>query len=289
MSASDERARDPRSGSALRVLIVDDELLARQRIEDLLRHEPDVAIVGLVDNGRTAVEAIRAGQPDLVFLDVQMPGLTGIEVAREIGADAMPATIFVTAYDQYALQAFDVAALDYLVKPFDDDRFEQAFRRARRAVELAQIGALSMRLRDLLGGQPASQPVARTAAEPARRAAPDPAGAPYLERIAVELRGQLRVVPVADIDSITSSGPYVELHVGEKTYLLRERMQTLEERLDPQRFSRIHRSAIVRLAAIEAMTRDPGGDYAVRLKGGAELPVSRNRVESLERWIGLKR
>lgn len=264
---------------SLRALIVDDEALARQRLEDLLRGAEDVEIVGTADNGRDAVDAIRTLTPDLVFLDMQMPGLTGLEVVRAVGADRMPATIFVTAYDQYALQAFDASALDYLVKPFDDDRFDQALARARRWVELERIGELTDHLRALLDAASASPAVAESASPTSG----------FIERIAVELRGQIRVVPVVDIDAITASGSYVELHVGEKTYLLRERMQVLEEKLDPTVFLRIHRSAIVRLARIEALTRDPGGDYSVRLKGGAELPVSRNRVEQLERWVGLGR
>lgn len=271
----------------LRVLIVDDEALARQRVEDSLRHAVDVEIVGTADNGRGAVDAIRTLAPDLVFLDMQMPGLTGLEVVRAVGPDRMPATIFVTAYDQYALQAFDASVLDYLVKPFDDDRFDQALARARRWVELERIGELTEHLRTLLdvAGTSSSATMPATARAPTLNDAH--IVGPYIERIAVELRGQIRIVPVNDIDAITASGSYVELHVAEKTFLLRERMQVLEEKLDPAQFLRIHRSAIVRLSRIEAMTRDPGGDYSVRLKGGAELPVSRNRVEQLERWVGL--
>src|SRR5688572_31794723 len=136
----------------LRVLVVDDEPLARQRVEDLLAAEGGVDIVASVDNGAAAVDAVRSLNPDLVFLDVQMPGKTGLDVVREIGPDEMPPTIFVTAYDRYALQAFDLAAVDYLVKPFDDERFEQAFRRARRHVELEEMGELRERLLAVLDG-----------------------------------------------------------------------------------------------------------------------------------------
>src|SRR3954451_154519 len=138
----------------IRVALVDDEPLARQRLEDLLRSEPNVDIVASVDNGTAAVDAIRALDPDIVFLDVQMPGKTGLDVVREVGPDAMPLTIFVTAYDRYALQAFDLAAVDYLVKPFDDERFEQAFQRARRYVELEEIGELRERLLAVLDAGP---------------------------------------------------------------------------------------------------------------------------------------
>jgi two-component system LytT family response regulator len=264
----------------LRVLIVDDEPLARQRLEDLLRQEGGVEIVGTADNGEAAVEAIRDWKPDLLFLDVQMPRKTGLDVVREIGADAMPATIFVTAYDQYALKAFELAAVDYLVKPFDDDRFERAFRRARRIIELEEVGRLRSQLLAVLQGGPAS--VAAPTGGDGKRS-------DYLERIAVETKGQVRVVPVKQIDYITASGPYAELHVGDKRYIIRERMQTLEERLDPARFFRIHRSAIVRLDLIETLLRNPGGDYALQLKGGIRLKVSRSRFEQLERRMGLVR
>jgi two-component system, LytTR family, response regulator len=272
----------------LRVLIVDDEALGRQRLEDLLRHEEGVEIAGFADNGDTAIEAIRSVKPDLVFLDVQMPRRTGLEVVRDIGPDNMPPTIFVTAYDRYALDAFDVAAVDYLVKPFDDERFEQAFQRARKMIGLTELGRLSERLRTVLNfgsrapeGAAAAPPLAATG-----MLADSPASG-YLERIAVEMRGQVRVVPVATIEYIAASGPYAEIHVGERTYIIRERMQTLEERLDPTHFFRIHRSVIVKLEQIETLLREAGGDYAVQLRCGARLSVSRNRVEPLEKWMGL--
>ncbi|HET7274705.1 MAG TPA: LytTR family DNA-binding domain-containing protein [Longimicrobiaceae bacterium] len=257
------------SSESLRVLIVDDELLARQRLEDLLEKEERVEIVGMIDNGTSAVEAIRTLKPDLVFLDVQMPGMTGLEVVTEVGADDMPAIIFVTAFDQHALRAFELTAIDYLVKPFDDDRFEQAFRRARRMVELEEVGRMTGRLLTLLKGETRSSPE-------------------YLERIAVEMRGQVRVIPVDQIDYISSSGAYAELHVGDRKHVLRERMQNLEDRLDPAIFFRIHRSAIVRIDRIESFMRSSGGEYAVKLRGGTELSVSRNRREELEQRLGME-
>jgi two-component system LytT family response regulator len=267
----------------IRVLIVDDEPLARQRVDDLLVAEENVEIVASVDNCSAAVDAVRTLNPDLVFLDVQMPGKTGIDVVREIGADDMPATIFVTAYDRYALQAFDLAAVDYLVKPFDDERFEQAFRRARRHVELEEMGELRERLLAVLDGGP---PSSGTASPPATTVAA-PSGAPYLERIAVEMRGKVRVVPVAQIEYITASGPYVELHTSERAYLIREAIHTLEGRLDPNRFLRIHRSIIVRVDLIDTFHRGAGGDYEVQLKSGVRLRVSRSRREELERRLGV--
>jgi two-component system LytT family response regulator len=266
------------SATPMRVLIADDEPLARQRIEDLLAAERDVRIVGTVDSGTAAVDAIRALAPDLVFLDVQMPGKTGIEVVREIGVDAMPATIFVTAYDTFAIQAFEMAAVDYLVKPFDDDRFAQTIERARRMLELRQMGALREQLLAVLGG----------AHQPAAPAAPaTPGSSAYLERIAVEMRGKVRIVPVGDVDYIVASGPYAELHVGDRLHLIRESMQTLEERLDPSKFMRVHRSIIVRLDLVDTLRKGGGGDYEVQLKTGARLRVSRSRREELERRLGV--
>ena len=262
--------------SGLRVLIADDEVLARKRLEDLLSTEEDVEVVASVDDGSAAVDAIRDLHPDLVFLDVQMPGLSGVEVVDEVGAENMPITIFVTAYDQYLLRAFELEALDYLLKPFDDERFEHAFSRARRMVRLQEAHQLTERLRALL----------RKSTESEDDRTPQATNG-WLERVAVESRGQVHVIPVDRIAYITSSGPYAELHVGEKTYLIREKMQTLEERLDPRRFFRIHRSSIVRLADVEAILNRGGGDYAVRLTSGEKLSLSRNRREELEQRLGL--
>lgn len=234
----------------LRVLIVDDEPLARQRIEDLLAKESDITVAGTAGDGNAAIESIRSMQPDIVFLDVQMPARSGVDVARALG-DSMPPTVFVTAYDRHAVQAFELAAVDYLVKPFDDERFAQALERARRAVQQRKMTRV------------------------------------YADRIAVELRGQVRAVPVERIEYITASGPYAELHVEGKTFAVRERMQALEDKLDPRRFLRIHRSAIVRLDMIDVFLRQPGGDYAVRLKNGVELSVSRARREELEARLGI--
>jgi two-component system LytT family response regulator len=263
----------------LRVLIADDELLARQRIEDLLAREPGIAIAGTAATGTEAVEKIRELRPDLVFLDVQMPGLTGLQVAEAVGADAMPATIFVTAFDQFALKAFDVAAIDYLVKPFDDERFASALKRARKTIELEEVQKMTKRLLSLL--HVSELPEASAPAE-------EPVKPKYLERITVEMRGQLRVVPVSKVDYVSASGPYAELHVADRTYAVRERMQTLEEQLDPAVFFRIHRSIIVRLDRIDTLLRASGGDYAVKLKDGTELSVSRNRREELEARLGIE-
>ena len=259
----------------IRVLVVDDEPLARMRIEDLLAHEEGTVIVGSATNGIEAVERIRTLRPDLVFLDVQMPGKTGIEVIREIGAEQMPATIFVTAYDQFAVQAFDVAAVDYLVKPFDDERFEAAFARARQRLSMGGLSKLREQLIAVLqGGSASSHPHI-------------PAPPPYLERIAVEMRGKVRSIPVDQIDYIVADGPYAELHTGDRRHVIRESMQTLEDRLDPKHFMRVHRSMIVRLDLVDTLHRGAGGDYELQLKNGTRVKVSRSRREALERWLGV--
>ncbi|MEO6527634.1 MAG: LytTR family DNA-binding domain-containing protein [Gemmatimonadaceae bacterium] len=279
----------------VRVLIVDDEPLARRRIAELLADEPGVEIVAIATSGAEAVAAIRSAKPDIVFLDVQMPDGTGLDVVREIGAEAMPITVFVTAYDQYALKAFDAAAIDYLVKPFDDERFEQAMQRARRAVELGAVSRLSGQLFAALqavqgvggGAIDAGADAVLTHIADATQAQSAPARQGYLERFAVETRGQVRVVPVSKVLYITASGPYAEIHTAERTHLIREQMQVLEDRLDPGLFFRVHRSAIVRFDLIEGLTRNASGDYSVQIKGGPTLKVSRSRSDELERRMGL--
>jgi two-component system, LytTR family, response regulator len=266
----------------VRVLIVDDEPLARMRIEDVLAGIDGAVVVGAATNGIEAVEQIRSLRPDLVFLDVQMPGMTGVEVVREVGPAAMPATIFVTAFDQFAVEAFDVAAVDYLVKPFDDERLEAAFERARARLALEGLGQLREKLLSVLQ----TPAIAAAQSAPATSRTSEPA---YLERLAVESRGKIQSIPVDQIDYIVQSGPYAELHSNGRRHLIREAMQTLEDRLDPSRFMRVHRSMIVRLDLVEALHRGTGGDYEVQLKGGARVKVSRSRREALERWLGVSR
>ena len=272
----------------LRVLIVDDEPLGRRRVAGLVRKEPGVEIVGMIGDGVSAVEAIRSLAPDLVFLDVQMPGMTGLEVVRTIGPAAMPTIVFVTAYDKHALEAFDLAAIDYLVKPFDDERFKEAFQRVRR---VARLEAAS-RLRDMLlavlqdtdaGGGKREAAGGSRAGNAGRREA----AARYLERIAVESRGKVRFIPVSEIDYILASGPYAELVVGDRKHLIREAMQNLENQLDPARFFRVHRSAIVQLDRVDALLKAPGGDCDVQLRNGMKIKIARSRREELEKRLAM--
>jgi two-component system LytT family response regulator len=262
---------------SLHVLIVDDEQYARERLLDLLDWRETVSAVDTANSGEAAIRALREKEYDLVFLDVQMPERTGVDVVEAIGPEAMPTTIFVTAYDRYAIQAFELSALDYLLKPFDDDRFEQAFERSLQMHRLQEVGDITQRFRRLLGTteQGASE---RTVASGERTTGTAPS---YVERLTIDLPGQVRVVPVGAIRYITAEDTYAKIHTADDTFLLRERMHVLEDRLNPDQFIRIHRSTIVQLALIETVLHRSGGDYAVRLSDRTTLKVSRSRRDDL--------
>ena len=249
----------------LRVLVADDEPPARQRLLDLLAREDGITVVGEASNGVEAAERIRALTPDLVFLDVQMPGRTGLEVVRDVGPEAMPFVVFVTAYDRHAVEAFELAALDYLLKPYTAERFRQALDRVRASVTTEPTVSLREQLAALLG-------------EGAEAAAPT---VEYASRIAVETRGRVRYVPVESVEYLAADGAYIEVHTDEETFVIRDRMQDLEERLDPAVFARIHRSTIVRLERIDSLLVGRQGDYAVRLLDGTRLAVARGRKDEL--------
>lgn len=261
--------------SIIQVLIVDDEPGARRRIKRLLKEDANVEVIGQAASGREALALIKEKQPDLVFLDVQMPVMNGIEVVRNIGPGLMPAVVFVTAYDQYAVKAFELAAVDYLMKPFDDERFEQTLARVRLALLQPSHDDLAKRFGALLETFEQTKSTSASATH-------------YIERIAVDVRGQLRIIPVEHIDFITASGNYVDLHVGNEKLLVREQMQKLEDKLPPKLFFRIHRSSIVRLDEIEHLIVNPGGDYAVRLRNKKLLKVSRNRWGELTLRLGIE-
>lgn len=250
----------------VRVLIVDDEELARQRLHRLLAAEQDVEVIGEAPDGVQAVDAIRRLMPDLVFLDVQMPEVDGFAVLERLRPQPPPAIIFVTAHDDYALRAFDVHAVDYLRKPFDAARFKEAFARARQ--RLAGSGAADQaRKIDALLAQVEAQP-------PRSR-----------ERLMVRTDGRLYFVRIDDIDWIEAAGNYVKLHVGRDTHLMRETMMGIEKMLDPTRFLRIHRSAIVNLDRVREMQPWFSGEYTVILRDGTQLRLSRVYRERLETWM----
>ena len=238
----------------LEVLIVDDEPLARERIRDLLADEPDIRVAGESASGRAAIRAISERKPALVFLDVQMPGIDGFGVVEQLGP-AAPVIVFVTAYDQYALRAFEVHALDYLLKPFDRERFQTALARAREAIRLRSGGGADDRVAGLLETLAARQR--------------------HPERLLVKAGGKERLVAVQDIDWFEAAGNYVRLHLAGERLLLRDTMAHLEKRLDPERFARIHRGTIVNLARVKELEPWFHGDYTVRLHDGRKLTLSR--------------
>ena len=252
----------------IRTLIVDDEPLARRNLRVLLEKDPQIEILDECRNGREAVKAINALSPDLIFLDIQMPELDGFDVLARVGPEQIHAIIFVTAFDQYAWKAFEVHALDYLLKPFDDERFAFALRRAKAQIEAREIDRVSKRLLALL--------------EERESLADSSAEKNYLTRLMIKASGRVVLLKVGEIDFIEADGNYAKLHVGRKAHLLREKMHDLEGRLDPAKFVRIHRSIIVNLDRIKELHPHFNGDYIVVLEDGRQLRLSRTRRENLE-------
>jgi two-component system LytT family response regulator len=251
---------------SIRALIVDDEPLARERIRSLLAADGEIEVAGECANGEEAVSATLRERPDLLFLDVQMPGLDGFDVLGELPPEVMPVVIFVTAYDQHALRAFEVHALDYLLKPFDEARFRRSLERAKGFARARRARAADGRLDALLE---------ELAAE--RR---------YVKRLVIQAPGRVFFLRAEEIDWIETAGNYVRLHVGAEAHLHRETMRDLESRLDPERFLRIHRSTIVNLDQIRDLKPLFHGGYAVTLKDGTELTSSRNYAERLRSLFG---
>ncbi|PTL83913.1 LytTR family DNA-binding domain-containing protein [Vitiosangium sp. GDMCC 1.1324] len=260
----------------LRVLLVDDEPLARRGLRHALSRHAEVTVCGECRDGREAVSAIRELRPHLVLLDVQMPELDGFGVIREVGVAQMPAVIFITAYDAFAVRAFDVHAVDYLVKPFADERFDEALHRARLRLRQGEALELGRKLAGLLADTPA--PPAPT---------PPPAESPG--RILVKVGTRSVLVPIADIDWIEADDYCVTLHVGSQEHVLRESLAALEAKLDAERFVRIHRSAIVNVERIRELHHASPTEWVVVLETGQRLRVSRNRREHLERRLGRAR
>ncbi len=240
----------------IRTLIVDDEPLARQRVRLLLAEEPDVDVVGESADGFLAVDLIRKAAPDLVFLDVQMPDMDGFEVLRRVPQPSLPVVIFTTAYDQHALQAFEVNALDYLLKPFKPDRFKEAVQRARVLIANRHAGVAARGLLGLLGHAPA------------------PTG--QLTRLAIKTPGKVRFVDLDQVHAIEAAGKYAVVQVGRENHALRETMSGLEARLPPQRFLRISRSVIVNIDQILELQPMFKGENLVVLKNGKRYPTTRS-------------
>jgi two-component system LytT family response regulator len=257
--------------NSIRTLIVDDEPMARRTIRDLLAADSQVEVIGECESGAEAVSVIGARQPDLLFLDIQMPGLNGFETLAQLKPSMLPTTIFVTAYDQYALQAFEVHALDYLLKPFTDKRFAEALRAAKRVIELKEISGIRERLLALL------VPDFEIAQAVNRKT--------FLTRFMIKTNGRVVPVKVSEVDWIAADDYFIKLHVGAKSHLLRMSMNELEEKLDPEKFLRIHRSTIVNFDCLKELEQTPSGEYLVVLKDGTRLKLSRGRRERLHQLL----
>ncbi|HYW32883.1 MAG TPA: LytTR family DNA-binding domain-containing protein [Gemmatimonas sp.] len=301
--------------ASVRVLIVDDEALARQRVRRLLQNEPDVEIVGDAETGRDAVRLIHELQPDLVCLDVQMPELDGFGVLRELEGSPTPMVLFITAYDEHAQRAFDVHAVDYVLKPVDADRFRAAFERARtqraHAAAAERLGELLETVRRLADGRPQEARL-DAGAVPGGNGAGYPSagytspgangngsysangsngvpngGSRYASRILVKQDGRMFFVKTTEIDWIEADRNYVRLHVGKTAHTIRERISHLEETLDPRLFARIHRSTIVNLNRVREMQQWFSGDYVVLLEDGTRLRLSRHYRDRVEKQVGV--
>ena len=257
----------------LRAVVVDDEPLARKRLLALLADEPDIDVVGEAGGGSAAVRLITAARPDLVFLDVQMPGLDGFEVLRAVAPSHLPLVVFVTAYDEHAIRAFEVAAVDYLLKPVAEARFREAVRRAVDRVAGSAAGPAT-------GG--GADDVPRQLAALLERLTP-PAAAP--ERFAVRANGSVTFVRVQDIDWVDASDDQVRLHVGRETLLVRETMGQVEARLPAPRFVRIHRSTIVNFDRVREVQPWFKGDYLLILRDGTRLTSGRTYRERVQRLL----
>lgn len=252
----------------MRVLIVDDEPLARRGVRARLANRPDIEVVGECGSGNEALMMIQALAPDLVFLDIQMPDLNGFEVLRRLPAPKLPLVIFLTAYDQYALDAFEFHALDYLLKPIDDARFLRALERARLLSASRDLSEIKHRIGALLASLAETQ-----------------SGQRYRTHLTVKNGRRATVVRVSEIDWISADGDYVTLHLKDKNYLVRQTISSLESELDPEHFLRIHRSTIVQTSRIAELVTLEGGDFLVRLRNGTELKTSRSYNRRLTGWL----
>ncbi len=251
----------------IRTLIVDDEPPARRRILELLEHEAQVELLEPCNNGKNAIAAIRRYRPALVFLDVQMPELDGFSVLAQLEAEERPVTIFVTAYDRYALQAFEVHALDYLLKPYSDQRFETAFARAKTQLQPELRATRQHKMQALLDKR-------------------EPHAPPQLDRLVIKSGDHIFFLKTEEIDWIEAAGVYVKLHVGRKTHLYRETMSALASKLDSKYFVRIHRSCLVNLERIKNLQPHSHGDFLVFLHDDTRLKLSRGYRETLQARLG---
>lgn len=267
----------------IRTLLVDDEPLAVRGLNIRLEAFEDIEIIGSCSNGREAVKTIKERKPDLVFLDIQMPGFDGFSVMRSLMGEAeIPLVVFVTAYDQYALDAFEAHALDYLLKPVEEERLQEAVGRVRDA--LAQRSAIEQnaRLLELLEGMdnPPREALTAILEKPA-----EIAESRFDPHLRIKDRGHISIVSVSDVEYIDAAGDYMCIHVGDKTHILRETMKTMEKRLDPKVFQRVHRSTIVNLDKVSEVRPHSNGECFLYLTCGKELKVSRSYKDVVGRFL----
>ena len=268
----------------IRVVVVDDEPLARRGLRVLCEQDPELELVCECADGPSAVAAVEQVEPDLLLLDIQMPEMDGFEVLDAIGPERVPHVIFVTAYDWFATRAFEVHALDYLLKPFSDDRFFDAIERAKEAIRRPDLNDFRERLRELVSAAGLDVPGPGAGAPDTR--GPVPSGEGYRSRIAIKEKGRIHLVDVETIDWIEAANYRVRIHTGGKVHVLRESMRFLESRLDPTRFLRVSRSAIVNLDRIREIQPFARGSHVVILDNGARVLLSRSRREALEASLG---
>lgn len=246
----------------IRTLIVDDEPIARSRVASLLRDEADIEVVGECSSGQQALSAIQSLNPDLLFLDIQMPEMDGLDLARTIRTHGTPSVVFVTAFDEYALRAFEVHALDYLLKPFSAERFRSALGHAREQVSSRRSAVTTSGTPDTPGDQ-------------SRRS-----------RLMIKAGGRIHFVRMADVDWCEAAGNYVRIHVGVHEHLVRDTMSHLESQLDPEQFVRIHRSTIVNVDRIQEMHSSFNGEYVMLLRTGTRLTLSRGYRDTIQTRLG---
>ena len=247
-------------------LIIDDEKLARELLTEFLENFPEIELAGEASNGTDGIALIDKMKPDLIFLDVQMPEVGGFEVLSSLGNRPLPHVIFVTAYDQYAVRAFEVHALDYLLKPFDQERFDVSWRRAKEQIIRERNGGTDQRILALLEELKA--------------------GNKYLERLVIKAAGRIYFLETSEIDWIEAEGNYVSVHSAKKTHLLRETISSLEAQLDPKKFVRIHRSSIIHVDRIHELQPWFHGEYRIILQDGTQLTLSRNHRDKLQEALG---
>jgi two-component system LytT family response regulator len=265
----------------IRVIIVDDELLARKALRVMLSRDPETEVIAECRSGREAVSIIREQSPDIVFLDIQMPEMDGFQVIEEIGVEQMPITVFVTAYDKYALRAFTAHALDYLLKPFDYDRFNTALQRAKTHVQQQKIGAVSENLVALLKDiKPSSGGESSLKANDQKPA--DSSDKEPIDRVVIKSGGRIYFLKTEEIDWVEGAGDYLSLHAGSKSHLIRETMGTFHSKLDSKKFLRIHRSTIVNIDRVKDIQPLFKGEYVITLTSGTRLKSSRGYRHELQ-------